>query len=372
MRKWFIGFGGAAVAILLGIGWGMSGVINFHGVLWCFVVSALLLTGVLWVGEEFSQIPRQWKIILGCLGTQIIGIGLLRSVQFVLEAQPTPPVNEHPSLPSTKSEEPRKESPKESNSLTPVKAIELANTVQRIGDDLSKRIETITNDYAQQERGLPEEEVKHYEPFKENEMQKARDRAKSVYEECCRGRAQEFRRKFGDVTDSRMEFDFDSPLNSMGYWRVAADLRKLATLVATRKDSRSQMQINNAPNGIAIGGGTVINPTVNNGPPPLELVSSYQILKSEKQGLVKTMITVVPNKEVSAPFDLVLDFDAPIVSVGFWIAGAGSVSGGGPSASTEGSHAVLPIGTGFGPNHALLLTVYSFSQVKLVKTPVIK
>jgi hypothetical protein len=119
-----------------------------------------------------------------------------------------------------------------SNLLTQENAIVLADRVKRIGNDLSGRIETVTDEYAQKERGLPEEEVKqHYEPFKEMEMQQARDRAKSAYEECCREKAQEFRKTFGDVTDSRMESDFNSPVNSIGYWRVANGLRKLAAKI---------------------------------------------------------------------------------------------------------------------------------------------
>jgi hypothetical protein len=97
LRKWFIGFGMAAVAILLGIGWGMSGVINLRGTIWCFIFSAIILTAMLWVGEGFSQIPRPWELVLGCFGTQLICIGLLISIHFVLMAQPTPPVeNQEP------------------------------------------------------------------------------------------------------------------------------------------------------------------------------------------------------------------------------------------------------------------------------------
>jgi hypothetical protein len=94
---------------------------------------------------------------------------------------------------------------------------------------------------------------------------------------------------------------------------------------------------------------------------------SQTVVPSDKEGQVKTIITVEPNIDVSAPINVVLDFDNPITSVGFWVAGAGGVFGGGPSASTSGTHAVIPIGTGFNSKHALLLTVYSALPVKLLK-----
>lgn len=87
LRKWFLGLAGAAAAILVGVGWGMSGLINTSGAIWCFLAAAGLLTAMLWIGEEFSKIGRLWKIIIGCAGTQIIGIGLLVSIYFVLSAQ---------------------------------------------------------------------------------------------------------------------------------------------------------------------------------------------------------------------------------------------------------------------------------------------
>jgi hypothetical protein len=143
----------------------------------------------------------------------------------------------------------------------------------------------------------------------------------------------------------------------------------------SRKASQSQVQRNsqaiNAPGGIAVGGGTVNQPTVNNfGPPPLELKASLQPVDSDKQGLIKTEITIVPNESVSAPFGLALELDNPIVSIWFVVENAGATVGGGPY--RLGTHALVTVGTGISPSHALIITVYSALPVKLVKPPSIE
>ena len=138
-------------------------------------------------------------------------------------------------------------------------------------------------------------------------MQQARDRATKAYDECCRGKAQEFREQFGDVTDSRMESEFNSPFNSVGYGRVAADLRKLATLAATtdRPNFHSTPQVNSAPYGIAIGhdnNGTAI---VNNGPPPPKLVSTNELDTANNDGTY-TATCILQIESETAPGHIVL------------------------------------------------------------------
>jgi hypothetical protein len=124
----------------------------------------------------------------------------------------------------------------------------------------------------------------------------------------------------------------------------------------------------NAPGGIPIVGnkGTVNNPTVINQVPKLELTPTQIVVPSDQVGFVKTLITVVPNKDVTPPFNVILKFDIPPKSVGVWISGAGGISVGGPGAVSSGTDQVIPLGTGFTPKHALLLTVYSMSPIKLL------
>jgi hypothetical protein len=90
MRKWFLGVGAAAACILLGMGWGMSGIIDLRGAVWCFAGSALFLVPMLWISEGFTRIPLPWKLIVGCTGTQLICLGLLFIIYFLLAHQPQP------------------------------------------------------------------------------------------------------------------------------------------------------------------------------------------------------------------------------------------------------------------------------------------
>jgi hypothetical protein len=104
----------------------------------------------------------------------------------------------------------------------------------------------------------------------------------------------------------------------------------------------------------------------NCGPPPLVLTPSMSLLRPDKDGQIKTLITVTPNVDVQAPVNVVLEFDNPVTSIGFWVEGAGSVLGGGPASVQTGTHPVVPVGTGFNPKHALLLTAYSALPLKLM------
>jgi hypothetical protein len=106
--------------------------------------------------------------------------------------------------------------------------------------------------------------------------------------------------------------------------------------------------------------------TVNCEAPPLKLMPNPVVVASDQEGLIKTVITVVPNKDVVPPFNVVLKFDIPIKSVGVWIAGSGGLVGGGPAAVSSGTDPVIPLGTGFNPKHPLLLTVYSTAPVTLL------
>jgi hypothetical protein len=110
----------------------------------------------------------------------------------------------------------------------------------------------------------------------------------------------------------------------------------------------------------------------NCGPLPLKLTPSSTVAPSDRSGFVETIITITPNQDVTAPVDLVLDFDKPVDRVGWWIVGAGSVLGGGPSSITSGKHTVQPIGTSFNQQHPLRVTVYSSQPVQLTAPPSIK
>ena len=83
-------------------------------------------------------------------------------------------------------------------------------------------------------------------------------------------------------------------------------------------------------------------------------------------------MTVLPNQSVPPPFDLVLDFDKPVASVGVWVAGASTMLLGGPDTVSSGTHTVTPMNTRFSPQHPLLVTVYSKQPIKLTKAPDIK
>jgi hypothetical protein len=83
-----------------------------------------------------------------------------------------------------------------------------------------------------------------------------------------------------------------------------------------------QVQVNNAPNGIAIGGGTVTNPTVNNNsygqfPPPgvIPSISICFLKKNEPKGdLFETVFTIKTSTPISAPW-WVFQFDKPVDSL---------------------------------------------------------
>lgn len=108
-------------------------------------------------------------------------------------------------------------------------ATELADRVQKIGDDLANRLEEIRNKGEADRRRVTAEEFKqHYQPFIDMNTQGAYSRALRAYKECCQANAEELRKTFGDATDVIMESDFQYPTNPGGYRRVADDLRQLA------------------------------------------------------------------------------------------------------------------------------------------------
>jgi hypothetical protein len=87
---------------------------------------------------------------------------------------------------------------------------------------------------------------------------------------------------------------------------------------------------------------------------------------SDQEGFIKTIIRVVPNVDVATTGSVVMKFDNPVKSVGFWIEGEASVMGGGRSVPS-GTDPVVTIASGFNPKHPLLLTVYSALPVKLLE-----
>jgi len=121
------------------------------------------------------------------------------------------------------------------------------------------------------------------------------------------------------------------------------------------------------PNGICPTAPNFGTQTVNNGPPPLELKASLAMSASDQPGLIKAIITVTPNQPVVAPTAIALEFDNPIKSMGWWIAGSATTTGGGPF--RNGKHAMVSIGTSFSPQHALLLTIYSELPLTLLADP---
>jgi hypothetical protein len=74
-------------------------------------------------------------------------------------------------------------------------------------------------------------------------------------------------------------------------------------------NSSPPQQIISAPNGIAIGGGTVINPTVNNGPPPAKLLWTQSAGGSVK-GLENTKIALDVDHTLEVP-EFVVTCDRP-------------------------------------------------------------
>jgi len=145
--------------------------------------------------------------------------------------------------------------------------------------------------------------------------------------------------------------------------------QKSGKSVAQNQSGKENVQTGSITQGpcsnLQVGGANNIQ-AANCGPAPLILSPSSSTVLSDKEGLVKTVIRVVPNEAVAAPFNVVLKFDNPVKSVGFWVEGAGTVLGGGPASVTSGNNPVIPVGTGFNPKHGLLLTVYSDLPVRLI------
>jgi len=100
--------------------------------------------------------------------------------------------------------------------------------------------------------------------------------------------------------------------------------------------------------------------------PPLTLTPSLSVVPSDQEGFIKTIIRVVPNVDVATTGSVVMKFDNPVKSVGFWIEGSAGVMGGGRSVPS-GTDPVVTISSGFNPKHPLLLTVYSALPVKLLE-----
>jgi hypothetical protein len=70
---------------------------------------------------------------------------------------------------------------------------------------------------------------------------------------------------------------------------------------------------------------------------------------------------------VTAPFNIVLEFDNPISSIGWTVKNVGAQMGGGPF--RIGTHAFDTVETSMSRNHPLVVIVYSVLPVKLVKPP---
>jgi len=120
-------------------------------------------------------------------------------------------------------------------------------------------------------------------------------------------------------------------------------------------------------------GGQGNTATTNCGPPPLVLdVASVKSGSegsdfTERPGFLKTEITIVPNQQVTAPFTIALEFDNPISDIGHTVKNVGAQMGGGPF--RRGIHARETVLTSIGPEHPLVVVVFSLLPVKLVAAP---
>jgi hypothetical protein len=102
---------------------------------------------------------------------------------------------------------------------------------------------------------------------------------------------------------------------------------------------------------------------------PLVLTPTLQVVAPDKEGLIKTEITIVPSAAVPAPFNIVLDFDYPVVDIGWTVKNVGAILGGGPFG--VGTRAYDTVGTSISPTHPLVVFVHSRVPVKLVGPPTV-
>jgi hypothetical protein len=112
-----------------------------------------------------------------------------------------------------------------------------------------------------------------------------------------------------------------------------------------------------------VGGGNAVNC----GPPPLKLKAALETVTSDKEGFIETLITITPNRAVSAPTGVALEFDNPTATIIYSVAGTNTTLLSGPS--RNGKHAMVPVGMSFNPQHALVLTVYSELPLTLLADP---
>jgi hypothetical protein len=104
------------------------------------------------------------------------------------------------------------------------------------------------------------------------------------------------------------------------------------------------------------------------GPPPLKLTASLQTVASDKEGLMKTAITVTPNQPVTAPSAVEIEFDNPITGITAAVAGTDTTTLTG-RLPRIGKHAMVPVADGFNAQHSLIVFVYSEQPVKVLGDP---
>jgi hypothetical protein len=109
------------------------------------------------------------------------------------------------------------------------------------------------------------------------------------------------------------------------------------------------------------------NESTINCPPPLILTATTLSTSSDATGSILTKIRIVPNVAVPAPFQIELDFDNPVSSMGCWVENTASMTMGGPF--RNGVHAMTTVNNGINPAHPLLVTVASEKPVKLIGPP---
>ena len=126
------------------------------------------------------------------------------------------------------------------------------------------------------------------------------------------------------------------------------------------------------PCGVFQNGGSNNTASPNCGPPPLNL--TYRVLPTDEAkhfadtpGFMKTEIEIVPDQQVSPPFQVSLDFDNPVNSIGNMVLGLNVQMSGG--LYRVGRHATTTVLMGIGPLNPLLVVVSSFFPVSIISTP---
>jgi hypothetical protein len=126
------------------------------------------------------------------------------------------------------------------------------------------------------------------------------------------------------------------------------------------------------PCGVFQNGGSNNTASPNCGPPPVNL--TYRVLPTDEAkhfvdtpGFMKTEIEIVPDQPVSPPFQVSLDFNNPVNSIGNMVLGLNMQMSGG--LYRVGRHATTTVLMGIGPSNPLLVVVNSLFPVSIISGP---